>query len=133
VWRAQTLVLGRPGRRYVELSVRIPALGEEMIIVIPHNAKAFHCQIILHKDILLKWQVDLIMNGFKIMCMRKDHFVFLDIVSFLPFALSKLPEVFGLTVTKSWYPHYFNTQAKLIYVGKIPDVSYYGINEMSTG
>jgi len=45
------------------------------------------------------------MNGLKIMCIRMDHFVFLDSVSFLPFPLRKLPEAFGLTTTKSWYPH----------------------------
>jgi len=65
------------------------------------------------------------------MCMRVEHLVFLDSVSFLPFALSKLPEVFGLTDGKSWYPHYFNTRANLDYVGNIPDVTYYDFDEMS--
>ena len=78
------------------------------------------------------WQVELIMNGMKIMCMRVQHLVFLDSNSFLPFALRKLPETFGLTVAKSWYSHYFNTRANLDYLGKIPDVSYYGVDEMST-
>ena len=36
------------------------------------------------------------MNGMKIMCMRVEHLVFLDSVSFLPFELGKLPEAFGL-------------------------------------
>jgi hypothetical protein len=57
--------------------------------------------------------------------------VFLDSISFLLFALRKLPEAFGLTFAKTWYPHYFNTRAYLDYVGKIPDVSYYGVDEMS--
>ena len=63
------------------------------------------------------------MNGMKIMCMRAEHLVFLDIISFLHFPLRKLPEAFGLTVAKSCYPHYFNTQANLKYVGKIHDAS----------
>ena len=71
------------------------------------------------------------MNGLKIMCMRVEHLVFLDSVTFLPFALRKLPEAFWLTVAKSWYPHYFNTQANLNYVGKIPVITYYGVDEMS--
>ena len=50
------------------------------------------------------------MNGLKIMCMRVEHLVFLDSVSFLPFALLKLPEAFGLTFGKSWFSHYFNTE-----------------------
>ena len=60
------------------------------------------------------------MNGLKIMCMRVEHLAFVD-DSFVPFALRKLPEVFGLTGAKSWYPHYFNTRAKLDYVRKIAD------------
>jgi len=35
-------------------------------------------------------------------------------------ALRKLPEAFGLTATKSWYPHFFNTRANRDYVGPIP-------------
>ena len=45
--------------------------------------------------------------------------------------MCKLPEAFGLTVAKSLYPHYFNTLANLDYVGKIPDITYYGVDEMS--
>ena len=67
------------------------------------------------------------------MCMRMEHLVFLDIVSFLPFPLRRPPEAFGLTVTISWYPHYFNTEENLDYIGSIPDVSYYGVNEMGEG
>jgi len=58
-------------------------------------------------------------------------FSLLDSVSFLPFALRKMPEAFGLTVANSWYAHYFNTRAKLDYVGKITDITYYGDDEMS--
>jgi len=71
------------------------------------------------------------MNGLKIMCMKMEHLVFLDSVSFLPCPLRKLPETFGLTANKSWYPHYFNTEENLDYVGPIHDVSYYGVIEMS--
>jgi len=44
--------------------------------------------------------------------------------------LRKLPEAFGLSVTKSWYPHFFNTKANLNYVGPIPDMSQFGVDEM---
>ena len=102
----------------------------ERIIVIAHNAKAIELHFILHRAIL-KWKVELIMNGLKIMCMLMGQLVYLDSISFLPFALRKLSDAFGLTVRKSWYPHYFNTRANLGYVGKFPDVSYYGVDEMS--
>jgi hypothetical protein len=101
--------------------------------MIAHNAKALDLHFIINRVILLKRQVELIMNGMKIMCMRTEHLVFLDSISFLPFALHKLPEAFGLTVSKSWYPRYFNTQVNPDYVGKIPNVSYYDIDEMSAG
>ena len=47
-----------------------------------------------------------------------------------PCLLRKLPEAFGLTVSKSWYPYYLNTEENLNYFGPIPDVSYYCVNEM---
>jgi len=73
------------------------------------------------------------MNGLKIICMRMEHLVFLDSVSFLPFPLRWLPEAFGLTVAISLYPHYFNTKENLDYIGPLPNVSYYGVNEMGEG
>ena len=38
------------------------------------------------------------------MCMKMQHLVFLDSVSFQPFPLRKLPGAFGLTASKSLYP-----------------------------
>jgi len=62
-----------------------------------------------------------------------EHLVFFESVSFLPCALSKLPEAFGLQAAESWYPHYFNTEENLDYVGPMPDISYYGVDEMGRG
>jgi hypothetical protein len=73
------------------------------------------------------------MNGQKIVCMRMEYLIFLDSVSFLPCALRKLLEAFGLTASKSWFPHYFNTSANMHYVGKMPDISFYGADAMSEG
>jgi G:T-mismatch repair DNA endonuclease (very short patch repair protein) len=47
--------------------------------------------------------------------------------------LRKLSEAFGLSVSKSWFPHYFNTKANLDYVGPMPDIKYFGADEMSEG
>jgi len=79
---------------------------------------------------MLKWNPELIMSGLNIMCMKMEHLVFLDSVSFLPCALCKLPEAFGLSASKSWYRHYFNTRENLNYVGPILDMAYYGVEEM---
>jgi G:T-mismatch repair DNA endonuclease (very short patch repair protein) len=62
--------------------------------------------------------------------MKMEHRKFIDSICFLPFPLGKLSGAFGLTASKSWYPHYFNTMANLDYVGQIPDYEYYGVNEM---
>ena len=72
------------------------------IVAITHIAKAFDLHFILNRAIMLKWKPELIMNGLKIMCMKTEHLVFLDSVSFLPCPLRKLPEAFGLTACKSW-------------------------------
>ena len=63
--------------------------------------------------------------------MTMEHLTFLDSISFLPMALPKLPKAFGLTTTKSWYPHYFNTRANRDYVGPIPGTEQYGADQMS--
>jgi hypothetical protein len=99
-------------------------------MAIAHNAKAFDKQFILSRAIYLKWKPELIMNGLKIICMKAEHITFLDSVCYLPFPLRKLPEAFGLSSSKSWYPHYFNTAENLDYEGPLPDVSYYGADEM---
>jgi hypothetical protein len=99
--------------------------------MIAHNAKAFDLHFILRRPILLKWKVELIMNSLKILCIRMEQLVFMDIISFLPFALRKLSGAFSLTVSKFLYPHYVKTRANLDYVGKFPDVSYYGVDKMS--
>ena len=59
-----------------------------------------------------------------------QHLHFLDSISYLPLPLRKLPEAFGLSPSKSWYPHYFNTKANLDYVSPIPDIGYFGADEM---
>jgi len=73
-------------------------------VAIAHNAKAFDLHFILNKAIMLKWKPELTMSSLKIMCMKMEYLIFLDSVSFLPCALRKLPESFGLSASKSWYP-----------------------------
>jgi len=51
------------------------------------------------------------MYGLKNLCIRMEH-------------LRRLIEAFVLTVAKSWYPHYINTQEILYYIGPLSDVSY---------
>jgi hypothetical protein len=44
------------------------------------------------------------MNVLKVVCMRVQYLTFVDSASYLEMPLRKLPEAFGLAVTKSWYP-----------------------------
>jgi hypothetical protein len=73
------------------------------------------------------------MSGQKILCMSFEHMKFIDGICFLPFPLRKLSGAFGLTPSKSWYPHYFNSMENLDYVCHIPKPSDYGVEEMSVG
>ena len=61
--------------------------------------------------------------------MKMGHPLFLDSVSFLPCALRKLPEAFGLEATKLWYPPYFNTDVNLDYVGSMRGILWCGQDE----
>jgi hypothetical protein len=89
------------------------------IVAIAHNARGYDAQFILQRAILLKWKPKLILNGLKIICMQMEHLTF-DSISYLPMALRKLPEAFGLSVRKSWYPHYFNTlEWRVIEFGRV--------------
>ena len=80
---------------------------------------------------MLKWKPEIITIDPKIKCMKSEHLVFFNSSSFHPCVLRKLPEAFGLEATKSWYPHNLNTEENLHYVGTMPDISYYGVDEMS--
>ena len=107
-----------------------PRFWDNKIVAIAHNAKEFDLQFILIMAILLKWKPELIMDGSKIMTTMMENLICLNSVSLLPCPLSKLPEAFGLSATKSGYPHYFNMEVNLNYIGTIHDVSFYGVNEM---
>jgi len=100
------------------------------VVAIAHNAKAFDAQFIQNRAILLKWKPKLIMKGLKFVSMGIEHMHLLDSASYLPMPLRKLPEAFGLAVTKSWYPHSFNSSANLDYIGPMPDIAYFGADEM---
>ena len=69
----------------------------------------------------MKWKPELFLNGLKIVSKEIKHMLFIDSASYLPRPLRKLPEAFGLSVTKSRYPHYFNSKANLDDVGTFPD------------
>jgi len=93
------------------------------IVSIAHNRKAIDLHLLLNRAVLLKWQPEQIKNVLKIMCMKMEHMILLDCVSFHQCALRKLPDAFNLTVNKSWYPNYFNTEENLDSLCPIVDVT----------
>jgi len=101
-------------------------------VAIAHNSKPFYSQFILNRAIFLKWNPKIILCEQNITSMRTQHLHFLDSGSYLPMPLRKLPVAFGLSTYKSWFPHYFNTKPNFDYVGPIPDIEYYGVDEMGT-
>jgi len=90
------------------------------VVTIAHNAKAFDLHFILNRAVLLKWQLEFIINGLKIMCMKMQHLVFLHSASFLQFPLRKLPGAFGLTASNSWYFYLFNRKENMDYLAPFP-------------
>ena len=108
-----------------------PRLWANIIVEIAYNVKAFDLDIIQNRAIFLKWKREVIAKGLKIISIKMENLVFFDSVSFLPCALRKLREAFGLQTIKSWYPYYFNTEENYDYVDRMLDISYYGVDEMS--
>ena len=77
------------------------------IVAIAHNAIGFHLNFILSRATFLKLQLEVFWNGLMIMWMRMEYLAFVYSI-FFTFALRRLPEAFGLSASKYWYPHYFN-------------------------
>jgi len=110
-----------------------PSPWANKIVANAHNAKALDLHFILKRVIMLKRKPELIRKALNIIIMKMEHLVFLDSMYFLPCALRELPEVFGLQATKSWYPHIFNTEKDLEYVGPMLDILCYGVDKMGGG
>jgi len=103
----------------------------DRIVAIAHNAKAFNLLFVLNRLVRMKSLPELlIINCQKIMCLKVENITWLDRFNYLAMPLRKLPETFGLTDQKSWYPHLFNTTENMNYVGHAPNVSYYDIDHM---
>lgn len=71
------------------------------------------------------------MNGSRLLQIKIGRYRFLDSLNFFAAPLSKLPKMFNLScASKGYYPHYFNTDENVDYVGPIPAIEYYGVDSM---
>ena len=101
---------------------------------IAHNAKSFDAQFVLKYCVENRIKPFCIYNGTKIMYMQVEEFKirFIDSINFVQSKLANFPKTFGLAeMKKGYFPHFFNVPENQDYVGKIPDVKYYGPDQMS--
>ena len=101
--------------------------------VIAHNQAGYDGKFILswfikNCDVPDKY----IQQGSRISYMyyRKNNIRFIDSLSFFLCPLSKLSETFNIDTVKGYFPHKFNIPENQNYIGKIPDETYYGSNNM---
>jgi hypothetical protein len=97
--------------------------------VLCHNFKSYDSYLILqylYKHAILP---EFIMTGSKFMSIDVPQckIRILDSIHFLPMALEKLPDSFGLTeMAKGYFPHLFNTmENQNTSLPNLPDVEYY--------
>ena len=99
-----------------------------------HNFKGYDRYFILEE--LYKQHVtnlQQIVNVAKTLCLELPNVKFIHSMNFFPMALSNFPKTFGIDeLKKGFFPHFFNTQQNQIYVGYMPDKSYYDPDGMST-
>ena len=89
---------------------------------------------------ILKWCIEhglnpsmIIRQGSRITYMhfKKFNIRFVDTLNFFNEGLRKLPAIFGIKETvKGYFPHHFNTVENQNYIGVIPDIKYFGDNNM---
>ena len=100
---------------------------------IAHNAKSFDAQFILKYCVENGIKPFCIYNGTKIMYMQIEKFKirFIDSINFIQSRLADFPKTFGLTeMKKGYFPHFFNVPENQDYMGPIPDIKYYGPDQM---
>jgi len=77
----------------------------DRIVAIAHNAKGVELLFVLNPLARMKFLPELlIMNGQKVMCLKVQNVTWLDSLNYLAMPLRMLPEAFGFTAQKSWYP-----------------------------
>ena len=103
--------------------------------IIAHNSKSYDIHFIIKYCLENNfYPTHVIKKGSKILSMNIKHFQFIDSLSFLPMALSKLPKTFGfINEKKGIFPHLFNKPENWnIVQNNLPDIEYYQINTMKS-
>lgn len=107
------------------------------IRVIAHNLRNYDGRFILRDLYSRKFakSPQLIMAGSKINMMDIDVIRFQDSLNLLPCALRVLPQAFGFghRVVKGHFPYLFNTADNHDYIGKMPELKWFGYDNMKKG
>lgn len=93
-----------------------------------HNGQRFDLQFILRYVLEeTKFTPPNIPGGTKFMLVEIDNVNFVDLLNYLPIAMSALPKALDLTPEKNkgYFPHFFNTLANQNYIGQMLPKSYY--------
>ena len=103
------------------------------LIVFAHYAKGYDAQFILREIIAQKYKPEIICQGLKILHIKLGNIRFLDSISYLLQSLKSLPKTFGFKelVEKGEFPHNFALEENLEYIGKLPPIEAYGIDNMT--
>ncbi|XP_054158248.1 uncharacterized protein LOC128956547 [Oppia nitens] len=125
----------------ISLSQTADSHNNAKVYVFAHNAKGYDSHFLLQELInsnYKKKQPELIMTGMKILKMVYYNIEFIDSLCLFQQPLASLPKSFGFesVVTKGYFPHLFNTEPTeefipTQYIGRIPDIKYFGIDHMS--
>lgn len=104
------------------------------VIVLSHGGSFYDLQFIVKHLVERTEYRDkprLILNGTKIIMMTFTNLKFLDSYNYFHLPLRSLPKAYGIeNIEKGVFPHKFNTPENQDYEGEIPEIEYYGIDEM---
>lgn len=103
------------------------------IVVIAHNGRGYDHQFVLrHLIEKCDLKVDVIMRGTNVIMMKVGGIKFIDSLNYFPMPLSSLPEAFGLgpELKKGYFPYFFNSEANRRYIGPLPGIEFYGVDNM---
>jgi len=103
----------------------------DKVYVISHKSRGYDAQFLLRRFLELRWTLQLIMEGSKILSMVVENLHFLDSLNYLPMSLKNMPKSFDLTCKMGHYPHFFNTANNLDYVDSHPEPKFYGADVVS--
>jgi hypothetical protein len=107
---------------------KLQASNKFVVTAIAHNSSGYDAQFVLQRCFIHGVKPErFVASGTKIMSMTVYGVKFVDSFKFMPMALSKLPDAFGLAqLKKGDFPHLFNKSENQDYVGPIPEFKYYG-------